>query len=180
EGMTGLESANRLIVIASTIPIGFTRELAQLIGEHGRLIAHVPERFDPGRSTELGEIPRVVGGLTAEARDLAADLYTHLGIPITKVDPVEVAEASKLLENLFRLVNIAFINEFAELWRRVGIPAADVIDAAATKPFAFMAHSPGVGAGGPCIPTMPQYLLEAADRAGFKMPILSDAVSGNE
>jgi UDP-N-acetyl-D-glucosamine dehydrogenase len=58
--------------------------------------------------------------------------------------------------------------------------AADVIDAAATKPFAFMAHSPGVGAGGTCIPTMPQYLLEAADRAGFKMPILADAVSGNE
>ncbi len=179
EGMNGLEPADRLIVIASTIPIGFTRELALRIGAQGGLIAHVPERFDPGRSTELGEIPRVVGGLTAEARDLAAELYTHLGIPITKVDPVEVAEASKLLENSFRLVNIAFINEFAELCRRVGITAADVIDAAATKPFAFMAHSPGVGAGGTCIPTMPQYLLQAAAEAGLQMPILAGAVAGN-
>jgi UDP-N-acetyl-D-glucosamine dehydrogenase len=179
DGMKGLDPADRLIVIASTIPIGFTRELAARIGDHGRLIAHVPERFDPGRSTELGEIPRVVGGLTVEARDLAAELYTHMGIPITKVDPVEVAEASKLLENSFRLVNIAFINEFAELCRRVGIAAADVIDAAATKPFAFMAHSPGVGAGGTCIPTMPQYLLQAAAEAGLQMPILADAVAGN-
>ncbi len=175
-----LEPRERLIIIASTVPIGFTKELAARLGSLGRLVAHAPERFDPGRGTELGEIPRVVGALSAEAMNLTIDLYTRAGVTTHAVEPVEVAEASKLLENSFRLVNISFINEFAELCRRLGIVAADVIDAAATKPFAFMAHQPGVGAGGTCIPTMPRYLLEAARKSGLEMPILQDAVTGNE
>lgn len=175
----GLSPSDRLIVIASTVPVGFTRELGRRLGANGRLLAHVPERFDPGRSTELGEIPRVSGATSADALKTTVSLYSALGVTVHPVEPVEVAEASKLLENSFRLVNIAFINEFAELCRRLGIVAADVIDAAATKPFAFMAHSPGVGAGGTCIPTMPQYLLEAAEEAGLEMPILAGAVDGN-
>ena len=175
-----LDEKERLIVVASTVPIGFTRELAARFGANGRLVAHAPERFDPGRGTELGEIPRVVGALTVEAMKLTIDLYKHAGVTTRPVDPIEVAEASKLLENSFRLVNISFINEFAELCRRLGIVAADVIDAAATKPFAFMAHQPGVGAGGTCIPTMPRYLLDAARQNGLEMPILQDAVTGNE
>lgn len=175
-----LEPRERLIIIASTVPIGFTKELAARLGRLGRLVAHAPERFDPGRGTELGEIPRVVGALSAEPLNLTIDLYKRAGVTTHAVDPVEVAEASKLLENSFRLVNISFINEFAELCRRLGIVAADVIDAAATKPFAFMAHQPGVGAGGTCIPTMPRYLLEAARGTGLEMPILQDAVTGNE
>jgi nucleotide sugar dehydrogenase len=174
------EPKERLIVVASTVPIGFTRELAARLGANGRLVAHAPERFDPGRGTELGEIRRVVGATSAEALKLTIDLYKDAGVTTHPVDPVEVAEASKLLENSFRLVNIAFINEFAELCRRLGITAADVIDAAATKPFAFMAHQPGVGAGGTCIPTMPRYLLDAAKKNGLEMPILQDAVTGNE
>ncbi|HKV88522.1 MAG TPA: nucleotide sugar dehydrogenase [Candidatus Dormibacteraeota bacterium] len=180
EGMRQFEPAERLVVVASTVPIGFTKELSRRLGPHGRLLAHVPERFDPGRSKDLGEIPRVAGALSGEALDLTVDLYRRLGVTVHPVEPVGVAEASKLLENSFRLVNIAFINEFAELCRRVGITAADVIDAAATKPFAFMAHQPGVGAGGTCIPTMPQYLLQAAEQSGLKMPILHDAVEGND
>jgi UDP-N-acetyl-D-glucosamine dehydrogenase len=175
-----LDEKERLIIVASTVPIGFSRELAARLGAHGRLVAHAPERFDPGRGTELGEIPRVVGALTAEAMNLTIDLYKRAGVTTHPVDPIEVAEASKLLENSFRLVNISFINEFAELCRRLGIAAADVIDAAATKPFAFMAHQPGVGAGGTCIPTMPRYLLDAARQNGLEMPILQDAVTGNE
>lgn len=175
-----LRAVDRLVILASTLPIGFTRELATRLGPYGRLVAHAPERFDPGRGTELGEIPRVVGALSQEALDLTVELYRRAGVTTHAVDPVEVAEASKLLENSFRLVNIAFINEFAELCRRLGITASDVIDAAATKPFAFMAHQPGVGAGGTCIPTMPRYLLDAARRSGLQMPILQDAVTGNE
>ena len=175
-----LDEKERLIVVASTVPIGFTRDLAARFGARGRLFAHAPERFDPGRGTELGEIPRVVGALTAEALNLTAELYKGAGVTTHQVEPVEVAEASKLLENSFRLVNISFINEFAELCRRLGIAAADVIDAAATKPFAFMAHQPGVGAGGTCIPTMPRYLLDAARANGLEMPILQDAFTGNE
>jgi len=180
ENARRLPTAERLIVVASTVPIGFTKSLARRLGDHGALVAHVPERFDPGRSAQLGEIPRVAGATTQEALDLTLQLYAKTGVTVHPVEPVEVAEASKLLENSFRLVNIAFINEFAELCRRLGITAADVIDAASTKPFAFMAHQPGVGAGGTCIPTMPQYLLQAADEAGLTMPILHDAVEGNE
>ena len=171
-----LSDRERLIVVASTVPIGFTRELAARFGPHGRLVAHAPERFDPGRGTALGEIPRVVGATSTEALDLTIELYTRAGVATHAVEPVEVAEASKLLENSFRLVNISFINEFAELCRRIGITASDVIDAAATKPFAFMAHKPGVGAGGTCIPTVPRYLLDAAEQAGLAMPILKDAI----
>jgi UDP-N-acetyl-D-glucosamine dehydrogenase len=179
EAARGLSHRDRLVVVASTVPIGFTRYFAEQLGPHGRIVSHAPERFDPGRGTELGEILRVVGGLTAEALDLTLSLYARAKVPTHPVEPVEVAEASKLLENSFRLVNISFINEFAELCRRLGIVAADVIDAAATKPFAFMAHQPGVGAGGTCIPTMPRYLLDAARETGIEMPILEDAISGN-
>ena len=178
--LQALPSAERLVIIASTVPIGFTHSFASRSEARGVLVAHAPERFDPGRGTELGEINRVIGATSAKALKLASDLYIKAGVPIHQVDPVEVAEASKLLENAFRLVNIAFINEFAELCRRMGIVAADVIDAAATKPFAFMAHKPGVGAGGTCIPTMPLYLLEAAKRIQLDMPILKDAVAGND
>jgi len=175
-----LSPRDRLVVLASTVPIGFTRQLAQRLGDHGRIVSHAPERFDPGRGIDLGEIPRVVGGLSKEALDATIGLYARAKVSTHRVEPVEVAEASKLLENSFRLVNISFINEFAELCRRMGLVAADVIDAAATKPFAFMAHQPGVGAGGTCIPTMPRFLLDAAKQNGIEMPILRDAVSGNE
>jgi nucleotide sugar dehydrogenase len=180
EAVQALSPKERLVVIASTVPIGFTRDLAARLGRHGAIVAHAPERFDPGRGTELGEIPRVVGALSNEALDETIALYTRAHVPTHRVEPIEVAEASKLLENSFRLVNISFINEFAELCRRMGIVAADVIDAAATKPFAFMAHQPGVGAGGTCIPTMPRYLLDAAKQNNVEMPILRDAVNGNE
>jgi UDP-N-acetyl-D-glucosamine dehydrogenase len=180
DAIPALSAKERLVVVASTVPIGFTRGLATRLGRHGGIVAHAPERFDPGRGTELGEIPRVVGALSEEALDETIALYSRAHVPTHRVEPVEVAEASKLLENSFRLVNISFINEFAELCRRMGIVAADVIDAAATKPFAFMAHQPGVGAGGTCIPTMPRYLLDAAKQSGIEMPILRDAVNGND
>ncbi len=129
EAAKRLSAKDRLLVVASTVPIGFTRDLAARLGRHGRSMAHAPERFDPGRGIELGEIPRVVGGLSTEALEATM---------------------------------------------------ADVIDAAATKPFAFMAHQPGVGAGGTCIPTMPRYLLDAAKESSVEMPILRDAVDAND
>ena len=175
-----IDTGDRLIVVASTVPVGFSRSFAQRLGQHGLQLAHVPERFDPGRGQHLGEIPRVIGAVTSPALDRAARLYQSAGVTVHPVEPVEVAEASKLLENSFRLLNIAFINEFAALCRRLGISAADVVDAAATKPFAFMAHYPGSGAGGTCIPTMPRYLLQAAVDHGIELPILRAALEGND
>ncbi|HEV2035640.1 MAG TPA: nucleotide sugar dehydrogenase [Candidatus Dormibacteraeota bacterium] len=174
-----LPQRDRLVVVASTVPIGYTRYLGERLGPR-TLVAHAPERFNPGATTRLGEIPRVIGALSQSARDLTDAMYREAGVETHVVDSVEVAEASKLLENSFRLVNIAFINEFAELCRRLGIPAADVIDAAGTKPFGFMAHYPGVGAGGPCIPIVPRFLVEAAEAHNLAMPILEAALIGNE
>ena len=98
ENARELPEAERLIIVASTVPIGFTRNLARRLGDHGSVAAHVPERFDPGRSAELGEIPRVAGATTQAALDLTLELYARTGVKVHPVEPVEVAEASKLLE----------------------------------------------------------------------------------
>jgi UDP-N-acetyl-D-glucosamine dehydrogenase len=180
EEATRLSQSDRLIVVASTVPVGFTRSFARRLGRHGSHVAHVPERFDPGRGQELGEIPRVIGAITRPALDRAMGLYRSAGVTVHPAEPVEVAEASKLLENSFRLLNIAFINEFAALCRRLNIEAADVVDAAATKPFGFMPHYPGAGAGGTCIPTMPLFLVQAATDHGLDAPILKAALQGND
>src|SRR5260370_29363305 len=103
------EAKDRLIVVASTVPIGFTPELPARFGVHGRLVAHAPEQFDPGRGTELGEIRRVVGATSAEALNMTIDLYREAGVTTHPVAPVQVPEASTLLDNPFRLVNISFI-----------------------------------------------------------------------
>jgi UDP-N-acetyl-D-glucosamine dehydrogenase len=167
-----------LIIIASTIPIGFTRRMSTR-WRHA-IVAHAPERFDPGRPMGLDQIPRVVAGLTERARKTASELYGSVGVRTTAASSVEVAEASKLLENAFRLVNIAFANEFAFLCEAMGISAAETIEVASTKPFGFMAHYPGAGAGGMCIPVVPRFLVEAAHERGRQLPILETSLQAND
>jgi UDP-N-acetyl-D-glucosamine dehydrogenase len=174
---TGSWLPSQLTIVASTVPIGFTRALAQRIG--ATHVAHAPERFDPGRSASLGAIPRVVGGLTDQARDAAIALYVRLGVSASPASSVEVAEASKLLENAFRLLNIAFVNEFAALCQRLGISTAEVIQAAASKPFGFMPHYPGPGAGGLCIPVVPQFLLDTAREQRVDFRTLDASIKAN-
>jgi UDP-N-acetyl-D-glucosamine dehydrogenase len=174
-----LPKADRLTIVTSTVPIGFCGQLARQLGSLGKLLAYVPERFDPGSNRDFQSVPRVAGATSGMALRRTVELYATVGVRLSAVEPIEIAEASKLLENAFRLVNISFINEFARLCRHVGVPAADVIAAAATKPFAFMAHSPGAGAGGRCIPTIPAYLLAAGQSAGLDMPVLTAAMTMN-
>ncbi len=156
----------QLIVLESTTYPGTTKELVQPILEAGGLraeedyfLAYSPEREDPGRkdySTET--IPKVVGGIGEKSTKLAAALY---GSAISKVVPVancEVAEAAKILENVYRCVNIALVNELKVLFDRMGIDVWEVIRAASTKPFGFQAFYPGPGLGGHCIPIDPFYL----------------------
>ena len=122
-------------------------------------LAFSPERVDPGRTDwTTATTPKVVGGLTPECTRRAMDLYGIACETLVPVTSPEVAELTKLLENIFRSVNIALVNELAMLCDRMGIDVWDVIDAAATKPFGFMPFRPGPGLGGHCIPIDPFYL----------------------
>ena len=156
-----------IIVLESTSYPGTTRELVlQLLAEKSGLrvgedffLAFSPERVDPGRTdwTTLN-MPKVVGGVTPACSEVAALWYGQALQTVVPVSSAEVAEMAKLLENTFRMVNIALVNEMALMCNRLGINVWEVIDAAATKPFGFMKFTPGPGLGGHCIPIDPLYL----------------------
>jgi UDP-N-acetyl-D-glucosamine dehydrogenase len=155
----------QLIVLESTTYPGTTQELLQpLLESSGRRcgvdfeLAYSPERIDPGNPRfGLKNTPKIVAGVTPRARDLAAALYRHVVDEVVVVSEPRVAEMAKLLENIFRHVNIALANEMAILCDEMGIDIWEVIDAAATKPFGFMPFYPGPGVGGHCIPIDPFY-----------------------
>ncbi len=166
---------DQLIVLESTTYPGTTRELIQPILERNGLkaekdfyLAYSPEREDPGRKDfTTSTIPKVVGGLGPKSSKVAAALY---GAAITRVVPVDscdVAEASKILENVYRCVNIALINETKVLFDRLGINVWEVVAAASTKPFGFQPFYPGPGLGGHCIPIDPFYLTWKARGVGL-------------
>jgi len=122
-------------------------------------LAFSPEREDPGNPDfNTGTIPKIVGGYTAACKELACSLYEHAIVKIIPVNSTKVAEAAKLLENIYRSVNIALVNELKMVFDRMGIDVWEVIDAAKTKPFGFQAFYPGPGLGGHCIPIDPFYL----------------------
>jgi UDP-N-acetyl-D-glucosamine dehydrogenase len=133
----------------------------------GHKYAASPERVDPGNDKWLQKnTPRLLAGLTPEATALARKFYSSFCDQIVEVSSPEVAEAAKLFENTFRQVNIALVNEFAQISNALGIPTQEVLDAAATKPFGFMSFKPGPGVGGHCIPVDPSYLAHVAEGAG--------------
>ena len=156
----------QLIVLESTTYPGTTRELVKPILEASGLkaerdffLAFSPEREDPGRTDHTTEtIPKVVGGLGPVSKRIAAGLYQAAVSRVVPVSTCEVAEASKILENVYRSVNIAMINELKILFDRMGIDVWEVIRAASTKPFGFQPFFPGPGLGGHCIPIDPFYL----------------------
>ena len=158
--------AGQLVVLESTTYPGTTRErVAPILAESGLVagedfnLAFSPERVDPGRTDfTLRTTPKVVGGLTEACGDRAAALYGEICDAIVRVSTPEAAELTKLLENIFRSVNIALVNELAMLCDRMGIDIWEVVDAAATKPYGFMRFEPGPGMGGHCLPVDPFYL----------------------
>jgi len=122
-------------------------------------LAFSPERVDPGRTDyTLRNTPKVIGGITPACLDRADDLYSRVCDHMVRVSTPEAAELTKLLENIFRSVNIALVNELAMLTERMGIDIWEVVDAAATKPYGFMRFEPGPGMGGHCLPVDPFYL----------------------
>jgi len=166
--------AGQLVVLESTTYPGTTRErLVPLLEESGLAagrdfnVAFSPERVDPGRTDyTLRNTPKVVGGLTPACLERAVALYEHVCDEIVPVSGPEPAELSKLLENVFRSVNIALVNELAMLCDRMGIDIWEVVEAAATKPYGFMRFDPGPGMGGHCLPVDPFYLSWKAREYG--------------
>lgn len=135
--------------------------------------ASAPERVDPGNlEWNLNNTPRVVAGLTNEATQLVFDFYSTFCQKVSKVSSPEIAEAAKLLENTFRMVNIAFINEFALICNRLNLSSDEVIKAAATKPFGFMRFIPSIGVGGHCIPVDPMYLTYVSKKVGAESSLI--------
>jgi UDP-N-acetyl-D-glucosamine dehydrogenase len=158
--------AGQLVVLESTTYPGTTRErLVPLLEESGLKVgtdlnvAFSPERVDPGRTDyTMRNTPKVLGGITEACGDRAEELYRRVCDVIVRVSTPEAAELTKLLENIFRSVNIALVNEMAMLADRMGIDIWEVVDAAATKPYGFMRFEPGPGMGGHCLPVDPFYL----------------------
>jgi UDP-N-acetyl-D-glucosamine dehydrogenase len=181
--------AGQLVVLESTTYPGTTRELIVPTLERGSglkagtdfNVAFSPERVDPGREDHTTKTtPKVVGGLTPECTARASALYRSAVDTVVEVSSPEAAELTKLLENIFRSVNIALVNELAQLCDRMGIDIWEVVDAAATKPFGFMRFLPGPGLGGHCIPIDPFYLTWKAREYDFYTEFIELAGKVNE
>ena len=166
-----------LIINESTSYPGTLRnEIASRINGVHHLYASSPERIDPG-NTQWGmkNTPRLIGGLTDEAAAKAKEFYSSFCEILVEVSSPEVAEAAKIFENTFRQVNIALVNEFAQIAEALGISGREVLDAAATKPYGFMEFIPGPGVGGHCIPVDPTYLAYVANEVGVPATFIKRA-----
>jgi UDP-N-acetyl-D-glucosamine dehydrogenase len=188
-GIAAVLREGQIVVLESTTWPGTTREVLQPILEEGSglrlgdgfFLAMSPERVDPGREDWTTKTtPKVLGGVTPECTKRAAEVYRRAIDTVVEVSTPEAAELTKLLENIFRSVNIALVNELAQLCDRMSIDVWEVVNAAATKPFGFMPFSPGPGLGGHCIPIDPFYLTWKAREFGFYTEFIELAGKVNE
>jgi UDP-N-acetyl-D-glucosamine dehydrogenase len=188
EGILPRIQPEQLIVLQSTTYPGTTEEVVQPILERSGLeagtdfyLAFSPERIDPGNKEWTAyNTPKVVGGITRECTELACNLLSQMGALVHPVSSTGAAEMTKLLENIFRSINIALVNELALLAERMDIDFWEVIDAASTKPFGFMPFRPGPGVGGHCIPVDPYYLSWKAREYDFWTKFIELAAEVNQ
>jgi UDP-N-acetyl-D-glucosamine dehydrogenase len=178
--------AGQTLILTSTTYVGTTRDLLVTpLSERGFTVgedihvAFAPERINPGDALwEQAAVPRVLGGVTPECTKQAARILAATASKLHVVSSVEAAEFTKLQENTFRAVNLAFANEMAAAAGFYGVDPVEVVDAAATKPYGYLAHYPGPGVGGHCIPVDPYYLLEPLRAAGVAAPVIEHAMAG--
>ena len=178
----------QLVVLESTTYPGTTRERLQPILEESGLkagedffLAFSPERIDPGRTDHtIRTTPKIVGGISEKCSEMATELYSSICEEVVEVSGPEAAELAKLLENIFRSVNIALVNELAQLCDRMGIDVWEVVEAAGTKPFGFMRFDPGPGMGGHCLPVDPFYLSYKAREYDFSTEFIELAGKINQ
>jgi UDP-N-acetyl-D-glucosamine dehydrogenase len=189
EAIAKVLERGQVVVLESTTWPGTTREVLLPILERGSglkagtdfYLAMSPERVDPGREDWTTKTtPKILGGIDPESTERAAALYRKAIDTVHTVTTPEAAELTKLLENIFRSVNIALVNELAQLCDRMNIDIWEVVDAAATKPFGYMRFSPGPGLGGHCIPIDPFYLTWKAREFGFTTEFIELAGKVNE
>jgi len=167
-------SPGSLVIIESTVEPGTTRDfvLPLLLAGSGLDVSQIdlafsPERIDPAnKKYTIANTPKLVAGLTDKAADRAVEFYSGFVNEVTRCSTLEVAETAKLLENSFRLINISFINEIAQMCDVMGVDVNEVISAASTKPYGFMPFFPSAGIGGHCIPIDPIYLSHKAKSVG--------------
>jgi UDP-N-acetyl-D-glucosamine dehydrogenase len=178
----------QLVVLESTTYPGTTKEVILPILERSGLkvgsdfyLAYSPERVDPGNEKYgIRNTPKLVGGIDSQSARLAELLYRQVAEAVVSVSCPEVAEMTKVFENVFRIVNIALVNELAQLCEKMGISVWEVIDAASTKPFGYMPFYPGPGIGGHCIPLDPYYLANKAREYDFHTRFIELAAEINE
>jgi UDP-N-acetyl-D-glucosamine dehydrogenase len=177
-----------LVILESTVYPGTTEEvILPILLKNGLkrtdfFLSHCPERIDPGaKAWPVEKIPRVVGGIDGESTEKTKKFYESIiDAPITPVKGSKEAEATKIMENTFRDINIAFVNEMAKSFDKAGIDIKEVIRGASTKPFAFVPHYPGCGVGGHCIAVDPYYLINKAKEYDFDHEFLRLARKINE
>ncbi|OLE77036.1 hypothetical protein AUG19_01740 [archaeon 13_1_20CM_2_54_9] len=188
-GLAGCLSGYKLVILESTSYPGTTQEVLQPLLEHGGkkagrdfALVYSPERIDYGNPRHsVKDINKVVGGIDEASTKVGTQFYKSiLSAPVTSVSSPAVAEAAKILENIFRYVNIALVNELSILHEALGVDFIEAIDAAATKPFGFMPHYPGPGIGGHCIPKDPFYLVYKAKQTGLPLRLVSAAEEVNK
>lgn len=180
--------AGTLITIESSIAPGTTRNFVLPILQNSKLtvghdffLAFSPERIDPGNKIfKLKNIPKVVAGYDENSKRVASKFYSSFVDKVIPVSSLEIAEMTKVLENVFRFVNISLINELARYTKNLGIDIWEVIDAASTKPYGFLPHYPGPGIGGDCIPTLSYYLLDSAKKNNILLRIVNASAMVNE
>ncbi len=179
----------QVVIIESTVAPGTCREIAKPILEQSGFkigkdiyLVYCPERIDPGnKKWTIEKIPRVICSISNKGLEKATIFYESIiDAPIIKLSSIEAVEATKIVENTFRDINIAFVNELAKSFDILGIDVLEVIEGASTKPFAFIPHYPGCGIGGHCIPIDPYYLIEKVKSKGFEHRFLELARSINK
>jgi UDP-N-acetyl-D-glucosamine dehydrogenase len=171
-----IKSPTLVINESTSYPGTLRKEIAGRISGITHLYASSPERVDPGNiQWTTKNTPRLIGGVTPEAVTKAKEFYSSFCDSVIEVSSPEVAEAAKIFENTFRQVNIALVNEFAQIADALGISGREVLDAAATKPYGFMEFNPGPGVGGHCIPVDPTYLAYVANEVGVPATFIKRA-----
>jgi len=176
-----------VIILESSIEVGTTDRIQEVIEKRGIKVGNnyglcfCPERIDPAnKEWGIENIPRVIYCSDNDTFDIAKQIYQHVNnANLIRVESPKVAEIVKSFENAFRLVNISLVNELAILCDKLGINVNSVIKAASTKPFGFLAHYPGAGAGGHCIPKDPRFLLESAKKNDLEFTIIENAIKTN-
>lgn len=174
--LTKYVQPHNIIILESTIHIGGTRELFSNLLKDNIYIGYSPERISPGEYDNSKNIPKIISGLNSESLHAINLIYSQVVDVIVPVSSTETAELCKLYENCFRVINIAYINEIADLSKKYNINFQELIDASSTKPFGFMPFYPGFGIGGNCLPQNPYYLMHGLKDNKKELPILYNSI----